>query len=178
MKLSWSHKLFLRINQLMSASSRWDGLVRFCGYWLIWILALSFGIFLCVFFVQKKISWQEIEIVSMAWIISYGLSYGLALLFPHQRPVKELPQIKTVFHTLGTWKSFPSDHTIAVTLFFIFSCFFSFGLLPMIFFGLSAVLVALGRIFGGVHYPRDILGGIAVASFGFALCAFVLPHYF
>ncbi len=174
MKLSWSHKLFLRINQHIGFSSRFDQCVRFFGHWYIWVLCVVWSLFLCIFFVQKKISWQEIEVFGLAVIFSYALSYGLALIFPHERPIKELPGIKTLFDTLGTWKSFPSDHTIAVVLFFLFSYFFSFGFFAILFFGLGALFVALGRIFGGVHYPRDILGGFVVASLSFALSLFLV----
>ena len=122
MKLSWSHKMFLRINAKIGKKPWLDSLMYFCGQWLIWFLFLDF-----IFFVGKEYAatGEEIRIVQSfaVFTLGYGLSYGVALLYPHKRPKKEFEEIKELIHTFGTWKSFPSDHTIAIT---ILACLLAF----------------------------------------------------
>jgi len=67
-----------------------------------------------------------------------------------------------IFHKAET--SFPSDHTT-----FLFAIAWSFMLFRVRFWGLFLILAFLGgisRIYVGVHYPYDILGGIVVGFMG------------
>ncbi len=67
------------------------------------------------------------------------------------------------------WSSFPSDHAtlffcIAMILFFISRKVGVFALLHALF------VVSLPRIYFGLHYPTDILGGMVIGA-GFACVA-------
>lgn len=175
MKLSWSHKLFLKINNHIGERPRLDKFMYFCGFWLIYILAgFTFALLIVTYVQSHNFGLTTAKVFLATAVLSYLISYFIALLWPHERPIKELPQIKSLFKTLGTWKSFPSDHTIAVTVFALMSFFVTgFSLVSLGFF-LGALLVACGRVYGGVHYPRDILGGISVATLAFCVVMFVL----
>jgi len=175
MKLSWSHKLFLKINEHIGKRPLLDAIMSFCGNRLIWILFFSFALFFFLGIFENTIGFDHIKITILSFCIAYAISYTLALIFPHQRPIKELPQIKSLFTTLSTWKSFPSDHTIAVVLFFLLSSAF-FASPVEWFFLVGGILVASGRVYGGVHYPRDILGGVVVAAFSVWVMNY--PHLF
>ena len=97
---------------------------------------------------------------------SFALGLGLAqimLLFlnrdrPYDTGISHLIIDKTV-----DW-SFPSDHAIAST-----SIVFAWAMNGMrrwlwVFVGLAA-LICVSRIYVGMHYASDILGGMAVALF-------------
>ncbi len=177
MKLSWSHKLFLRINEQIGQHPRFDAVMKFCGESIIYILFFCFTVLFFVGMIENRIGWNHVEIFFVAFFFAFLLSYSIAWLFPHARPVKELPQVKNLFKTLGTWKSFPSDHTIAVSLLALLSFGF-FGQAWGYGFLVGALLVATGRVYGGVHYPRDIVGGVLVATTAFLFSLAIYPHLF
>ncbi|MCL2323437.1 MAG: phosphatase PAP2 family protein [Oscillospiraceae bacterium] len=89
------------------------------------------------------------------------------------------PYVK--FTTLNTKKigidkySFPSGHTttafsMATTACFIFPQF-------SVFFILAASLVGLSRIYLGVHFPSDILGGAMIGISVAHIINFIILHY-
>jgi undecaprenyl-diphosphatase len=63
---------------------------------------------------------------------------------------------------LENWSSFPSDN--ATYLLAIAACLFVVSRRAGLAFGLYAVLVCLGRIYFGIHYPSDILVGALLGT--------------
>lgn len=159
MHLSWSHKLFLRINALVGKRPWLDTVMYFCARWLLYVLGVAA---LVVIMIQTSPWWPfSFMVLGSLLFTGYLLSLALGILWPHPRPATELPQVKTLVHTLGTWKSFPSDHT----LFSFLIAFFILFIYPVVgsIFLLAAALVGSARVYVGVHYPRDILGGLVLA---------------
>jgi undecaprenyl-diphosphatase len=158
--MSWSQKMFLKINNMVGKNKLRDTFFYVCGQYLIWVLVVS-----CAgsFFVYGE------DIVSLGFfvvptLLAFGFSYGFAYIFPHRRPIVEHPTIAELIVPLSTWKSFPSDHTIAALL-LSYGVFLFSG--SWILFGvclLLAMCVMMGRVYCGVHYPRDIMGGIMTVA--------------
>jgi len=98
-----------------------------------------------------------------AWFFGWLIDLGVGALVREQRPLVGDPLVKPLFLPLMKWKSFPSDHAMTAFLFFFLTSFFGLpmagGLLIL------ALWVAWGRIYAGVHYPLDIVGGAVVAAF-------------
>lgn len=151
MKLSWSHKLFLRINKKVGIRPKLDNFMRFCAKWLIFVLIIL------------SLNWVvPLEMVSLI-AIGYFVSILIGLLVRHPRPIVEFTEIKQLITPIGLWKSFPSDHTfISFTLAFL-SFIYGAPVYFSIIMVLLACVVSVSRVYVGVHYPRDIVGGFVLA---------------
>lgn len=91
--------------------------------------------------------------------------------FTRPRPFKTLPDVLLPNGPTGTY-SFPSNHAMNN---FAQAVFFS-AIFPKAKYWLftTASLVAISRVYVGVHYPSDIVGGAVIGSF-FG-CMFVLLY--
>ncbi len=176
MKLySWSTILFLKINALQGKSRALDRCMFACANYLIYIL--GFGAAAMALFLWYPSRLETLEYFVLFIIISLALSLGpswwIGWMWPHRRPIIEHPRVKQMFHPMSTWKSFPSDHTIGAFVVaeavMLFSLPLWFGILVLC----MACTIGGSRIYAGVHYPRDILGGIFFAS-GACLITFVM----
>jgi undecaprenyl-diphosphatase len=164
MPLSLSQKLFFRINALTGRSVALDRAMIIIAHGFVYLVIAG-----ALWWAVQTLSGREWLLFLTeglaAYCIGYILNYGIALLVPHRRPIKEFPNVRTLVHTLGTWKSFPSDHAMASMILPTIALFAGApaGIAVALFAG--ALLVAVSRVYVGVHYPRDIIGGLMVGAF-------------
>jgi len=104
---------------------------------------------------------------AIALAISHGCIYIIKKAVGRPRPYEKLAFIHPFPITLRDY-SFPSGHTAAAVTVSISFCAL-FPQVPFFFLGFSG-LVALSRIYLGVHYPTDVMAGILVGS----LCGFAV----
>jgi len=98
-------------------------------------------------------------------IIALLVSFLISLVYVHNRPFMDNLGVALIHHKADT--SFPSDHTT-----FLFAIAWSFMFFRVRFWSLFLILALFGglaRIYVGVHYPFDILGGIVIGLVGAGL---------
>jgi undecaprenyl-diphosphatase len=166
MDMDWSENLFLKINKQIGQKEWLDKLMLFCAHNLLFIL-----VFLAFLWATTVLAESGVEklnrffkLLLTAGAFSYLFSWTWAFIFPQKRPSKKYPEMKQLLNPLSTWKTFPSDHTIAAFVVTLVVVLMGgpiwFGILLLIL----ALLVGVGRVYVGVHYPQDIFGGIMVAA--------------
>jgi len=174
MILSWSHKLFFKVNAYVGRLVWLDKIMFVSAHWLIFLLALYVLSIEYFFVFSRDVSRvvRENIFVIIVLLIGLAISYGIACIWKHKRPFVEFPETKTMFRPKTWWKSFPSDHAfisfLCVFSLFLFAGFTWFSVIAFVLAG----FVASGRVYAGVHYPRDIVGGFVLA-----VCMILLLFY-
>ncbi len=110
---------------------------------------------------EGKKKWLIFSNLSLAVLFSILINYILGFIKFRTRPFINF-NITQLINPLSE-KSFPSDHT-AVVFAASAAVFFYNKKLGLVLLFLS-FLVGLARIYVGVHYPLDVLGGMAVGIF-------------
>ena len=175
MKLSWSHKLFLKINKELGKNQVRDFVFLYAAHWSIYILG-----FAILQWVSNSLDLMSLKIfiklVLTATVFGYIGNWLMALVWRHPRPHKELENVKILFNPVENWKSFPSDHATISFIFVFIALMFHPPFLLAIFFFALAILVSAARVYAGVHYPRDIVGGLIFAFIYSALSFWLLQY--
>jgi undecaprenyl-diphosphatase len=170
MKLSLNNKIFFWFNSKQGNSKFFDAMMLFCGKYLIFfILALSF---ILTFRFGALNYFSKFVLISL--ILGIASSYFTGWAWVRKRPVVDFPTIKELFGPFSNWKSFPSDHTIISFICVESLIYTGIDSLICILFALAALLVGISRIYAGLHYPRDILGGIVYATLACYLSSIIL----
>ncbi len=125
---------------------------------------------------RKKLLTIALKIIFSLALV-YGLNYLVGLIFARLRPFvdhKEIYQLAKFFDKTTDY-SFPSYHTATafVMAFIVLLDWRKFGIILLI----PALLVGLGRVFAGVHYPTDILGGIITALVSAYSINFIFKYF-
>jgi undecaprenyl-diphosphatase len=136
------------------------------------IFLLPIIIFLVYFFSKKSAGFLIFKKILLSLVFVYLFNYLIGYLVARSRPFvadKGIYQLAKFFAQASDY-SFPSQHTAAafVLALIVFFDKKKLGIILLIL----AVLIGGSRVFVGVHYPSDILGGILTAC----LSIFVIDY--
>lgn len=171
-------ELFLCINSLHAP---WlDAFMYAVSDKLIWLPLYLF----LLYFVLKKFgneSWAPLLSIAIMIVISDQTNTAiLKPLFERLRPSRD-PSIANLVHIVNNEKGglygFASSHasnTFATAIFFFVLFRKSHPWIVVLFFW--AAVISYSRIYLGLHYPGDVLGGIVVGSLS-ALAALKLNEW-
>lgn len=164
--------LFEKIYSAIGRSSFMDAVAIFFAEYLTYfiVIGIAFWIFSKP---TKKAMFSAFSFIFLSVLFSRGIiTEVIRYFYKSPRPFAVLGFEPLIFD--GN-QSFPSGHT-AFLFAFAFSIFLinkKFG----IWLCVASLLVALARIYAGVHWPFDIIGGIVVASIGTFIAHFLLKKF-
>ncbi len=161
--MDWNTRLFLKINSLVGKNRWFDAFGRAGAEWVIFGMAAWFLVGLwMVRMPERKAMFIGVMILGSAWALGIMLSLLIGMIVKESRPHVKHPESHLLFYPLSNWKSFPSDHAFSAFLLFFLGLLLglpaAWALLPM------ALWVCWGRVYAGVHYPFDLVGGLSLAG--------------
>jgi len=132
-----------------------SALAVFSSRWLIY-LSIPFAV------AAYRIRAYRLVVIEAAWsvLVAFAVSSIISALVDRVRPFLAVKGVVALVPPNIQHGSFPSSHT-AIAVAIAFACANGHPVLGGVL-GTAAVCVAIGRIATGMHFPTDILGGVAV----------------
>ncbi|MBI5728744.1 MAG: phosphatase PAP2 family protein [Candidatus Magasanikbacteria bacterium] len=175
--MNWNVKLFFKINGFVHKNHWLDAFGRAGAEWAI--VAMT-GWFSASVFIERWPSRRAAMLflawTLLVWLVGWLIDIGIGYLAHEPRPHITYPESRLLFTPMQKWKSFPSDHAMAAWLMVFLA---NLARLPgaIALFPL-ALWVSWGRVYAGVHYPGDILGGLVMAGLAAGVSHFALASFF
>ncbi len=157
-----NERLLDLINGAAGRSAILDAAGRFAAKDLIFVLGATL---LCLGLLEWRHSRSAAGRIALAGLFATGLALGLTTVIGRAwyepRPfVADADTIRLVAHKADA--SFPSDHVaVAAAGAVVGALAWRRAAAALL---LAVALVALGRVFVGVHYPGDVLAGAAIGT--------------
>ena len=169
--------LFFKINKLVG-KNRWLDLFAKAG--AEWVIVAMVGWYVTAVMIDYYSELNNIVlrvgVLLVGWVAGWLISILIGKIVQEPRPHVTYPESKLLFQPYMSWKSFPSDHSMSAWLIFFLALIF--GLPAVEGLAVLALWVCWGRVFAGLHYPFDIVGGFVLAGFVAAVCYNLMIIFF
>lgn len=166
--------IFRTINGLAGQNHILDIFFVFISNALGYFLIAGLFLFL-VFHEDKKKGARDLFVVLSAAMSAYIIAKIIKTLFPYARPFEVLQNINVLYiHEGGD--SFPSGH--ATFYMALASALFFYHRKIAYAYLAGALLIGLGRILVGVHWPLDVLAGFVIGGFVGAFTFLVYQKFY
>jgi undecaprenyl-diphosphatase len=150
-----------------------DDIEDFVTYWAVPLFVIATLSLWLLDRPGKKYRWK---VACLSGLASAGLGLLISQAITHvwvrERPFEAHPAQTLLLGSPSHEPSFPSDHAVAAFA-IAFSVAFVGGRLMGAFFLAAASIVSITRVFVGLHYPGDVVGGLLVGLLA-ALVVFLI----
>lgn len=153
--------------QLLTAADRLLAAVMYAAYPALLVVTAMRG--------------TEVLVTVLSYILVPGISFLLLSIvrsrMNRKRPYEEW-EIDPLIHREGMGNSMPSRHVFSAVL--ISMCILRQNVFPGVIFLILSACIAVVRVLGGVHYPRDVIAGylIGAAAGSLLWTTQLLPFFF
>jgi undecaprenyl-diphosphatase len=155
----WDQQIFIRLNKFLSHNSL---IPFFKTLWPLGTTPVSMMVFLLVFVIHKQSGLFFILTYVIAAIFEFMIKKGTF----RQRPFNIIPKIAMQQPRQPHDSSFPSGDSLRIWFLVIGISGILNWYLPFAAVAVAlAMLISLGRIAMGVHFPLDVLGGAGLGLF-------------
>ena len=138
-------------SQLLTAADRLLAAVMYAAYPVLLAVTAMRG--------------TEARVTVLSYILVPGISF-LLLSFVRSRINRKRPyeewEIDPLIHREGMGNSMPSRHVFSAVL--ISMCILRQNVFPGVIFLILSACIAVVRVLGGVHYPRDVIAGYLIGA--------------
>lgn len=149
------YQLFHAINEWARTAPMLNPLIRFLAkdaFYLFFIGLLAY------WFMRKGNHRKMVIEAAVSLCIGLAFSWILGHLFYRDRPFVAHAVLQLIDHPVNA--SFPSDHALGA--FVIATSIGIYRRKEGILWWILAALIAISRVWAGVHYPTDIIGGAII----------------
>lgn len=144
--------------QIFNLSGKWQFLDALMIFGAEYLIIFSYLFIILLFFTGQRRDRKALLLTAGGLIIGAIITFLIRLFYQQPRPFVTFP-INPLINKVDLL-SFPSTHTLTMAVVAFSFYFYHSKFAPLLIFFL--IWVGFSRIYVGVHYPLDILGGLIV----------------
>lgn len=161
--------LFRSINDLGKQYTFLNSSMIFIAEYMVYFLAI---VVITIWFIRSKRNRMMVLCATITFIIAEIIGKIAGKLHSNYQPFAELSNVNKLI-SKAVDNSFPSDHTILFFSFCVSFWLFRKGL--WFLWVVLSFIVGISRIWVGVHYPADVIGGAFISIISATIVYYIFP---
>jgi undecaprenyl-diphosphatase len=171
--VNWDYQIFTYVNGFAGSNRILDETMIFIARWGIFLYLLLLA-WLCT--KKEKRTDRRLKLIvrtGLAAVAALAINMLVGMVYFRPRPFV-LHQVNLLVGSSPDDASFPSDHTAFAAAFT--AALFDKDRGLAVFLAVFTVVLGISRVYVGVHYPFDVLGGICTGILGNGLVSLSWPR--